>query len=100
MSEAEENARILVKEVRDALARGTKHYSKAGKLLKTDREIIEALIRDGAISFEPAGKTTLPNGIICSPIGGRVVAERSDAQRAVAEIDEFDPDIETFKARP
>lgn len=40
-------------EIRAALARGTKHYSKAGKFLSTEKDILDALLEDGEIQFEP-----------------------------------------------
>jgi hypothetical protein len=42
--------------VSEALARGTKHYSIEGKFLETPKEIMEALIKDGRIEFEPVIK--------------------------------------------
>lgn len=53
MTTAEENALILIAEVRAALARGTKHYNRAGKLMTTDKEILECLLDEGSIVFEP-----------------------------------------------
>lgn len=44
----------LLIEIRSALARGTKHYNKSGSLLTTEKEIIDALLTDGEIIFEPA----------------------------------------------
>lgn len=49
-----ENAHLLISEIRQALARGTKHYHpKSGVLLATDKEIIECLLSEGSIVFEP-----------------------------------------------
>lgn len=48
-----EMALVLVEEIRAALARGTKHYNKAGQLLTTEKEIVEVLLSEGGITFEP-----------------------------------------------
>ena len=48
-----DNAITVILEVRRALANGTKHYRKSDMmLLKTDIEIIEALIDEKEIIFE------------------------------------------------
>jgi hypothetical protein len=54
MTAADENARILLREITEALARGTKHYDASGKLLTTVKEIIECLLREGGVTFTPA----------------------------------------------
>ncbi len=46
-------ALLLVEAVRDALARGTRHYDVRGRELTTEREVLEALVRDGRIELEP-----------------------------------------------
>jgi hypothetical protein len=56
-----EKALLLVAAVRKALKDGIKHYDKNGRLLKTDREILEALQRDGSIQFELPPGTKLPD---------------------------------------
>ena len=56
---AEEKARILLQEIHEALERGTKHYALDGTPLLTAKEIVEALMRDQQIRFEPAGETPL-----------------------------------------
>ena len=48
-----DKALLLIREVRAALRRGTRHFDKDGKPLTTEREILKALERDGKISFEP-----------------------------------------------
>jgi hypothetical protein len=48
-----ELALIMIREMREALARGTKHYDVKGNLLATEKEIIKALIEDGRIVFQP-----------------------------------------------
>lgn len=48
-----EKALALITAVRDALAKGTKHYNRAGKLLLTEREILETLRTEGAVVFDP-----------------------------------------------
>jgi len=51
--ELHDNAMTLILEIRRALANGTKHYRKSDNmLLKTDLEIIEALIDEKEIIFE------------------------------------------------
>jgi len=48
-----DNAMTLILEIRRALANGIKHYRKSDMmLLKTDREIIKALIDEKEIIFE------------------------------------------------
>ena len=49
-----DNALILIREVQDALARGTQHYNKAGHLLSTTKEIMECMVEEGGVSFQPA----------------------------------------------
>jgi len=52
--EAYDEARILIAEVRQALNNGTKHFRASdGKLLQTDIEILQALINEGTLLFEP-----------------------------------------------
>lgn len=48
-----EDATILLEEIKGAVARGTKHYNSAGRLLRTPKEIIQTLIDEGQITFEP-----------------------------------------------
>jgi hypothetical protein len=50
-------AQLILSEINDALARGTRHYDKSGRLLETTKEILDALLRDGHIEFQPADKT-------------------------------------------
>jgi len=51
--ELHDNAMTLILEIRRALANGIKHYRKSDNmLLKTDLEIIEALIDEKEIIFE------------------------------------------------
>jgi len=51
-----ENARLLLHEIEHALASGTKHWNGRGELLETPKEIVECLLREGAVTFEPAKK--------------------------------------------
>lgn len=53
----EAEALLLIQEIRTALARGTKHYSQAGKLLATELEIVQALRDEGEITFEPGSQS-------------------------------------------
>lgn len=52
-----QDAVLLVEEIRKELANGTKHYRISdSKLLLTDKEIIETLIKEGRIEFLPIDK--------------------------------------------
>ena len=54
-TEVQDKAITLLICVRKALERGTKHYRKSDDcLLETDVEIIEALVEEGELIFEPA----------------------------------------------
>jgi hypothetical protein len=46
-------ALLLIKEVKEALARGTKHYNKNGELLATPVEILKCLDEEGSVEFHP-----------------------------------------------
>lgn len=48
-----EKADLLLKCIRSELRMGTQHWNKAGKLLTTDREIIECMLEEGSVTFEP-----------------------------------------------
>lgn len=49
-----EEALLVIEEITSALRRGTRHYRKSdNKLLTTAKEIIEALMLEGEIIFEP-----------------------------------------------
>jgi len=53
MSDTMNLALIMIREVRDALARGTKHYRKSdGKLLVSEKEIIKVLLAEGEIVLD------------------------------------------------
>jgi hypothetical protein len=59
MCNTSEDAKLMIAEVEAALARGTKHYTKDGKPLRTVFEVIEAITRDDEIVFEsPRNRTT------------------------------------------
>lgn len=49
-----DNAVLLITEVREALAAGTKHFNKAGKLLETEIDIITCMKEEGGVTFEPS----------------------------------------------
>jgi hypothetical protein len=53
-------ALLLKRSVEQAVARGTKHYDVHGRPLTTPREVLEALVRDGRIQFEPARRSESP----------------------------------------
>lgn len=44
-------ARLLIRDIRAALARGTKHYALDGRPLLTVEDVLAALEQDGAIEF-------------------------------------------------
>jgi hypothetical protein len=50
---ATSKAILLIKSIRNELILGTKHYNKEGELLKTDLEIVEALVSEGGCTIEP-----------------------------------------------
>lgn len=50
------DALILIASVREALKKGVVHCDIHGKKLTTDKEILEALLRDGKITFEEPGR--------------------------------------------
>lgn len=52
--EVRAKAFILIAEVRQALHNGVQHFSKVdGRLLESEREILEALVDEGGITFKP-----------------------------------------------
>lgn len=51
--DATDKAALLITEIEAALARGTEHYAIDGRPLRTTREILEALAKDGQITFAP-----------------------------------------------
>jgi hypothetical protein len=51
---ADDNAIVLIEDIRAALARGTKHFAIDGTPLLTDVDILQALLKDRSIIFEPA----------------------------------------------
>ena len=50
---ARQKALILITEIDRALARGTKHFNKAGELLETRLEVLTCMIDEGGVTFEP-----------------------------------------------
>jgi hypothetical protein len=53
-TETTNNAFLLILEVKRALDNGTKHFRKSdNKPLNTEKEILEALVSEGSIVFEP-----------------------------------------------
>lgn len=52
-----ETARIFYHCIEDEIVAGTKHYRESdGKLLKTAREVMEALVDEGSVRMEPLTK--------------------------------------------
>lgn len=48
-----DDARLLLAEIRSAIARGTKHYRLSDDLLlTTPREILEALLEEGSVRLQ------------------------------------------------
>ncbi len=47
-----ENALLLIESIRSALRGGVKHFSKDGRLLTTEREVISSLIQDGEVILQ------------------------------------------------
>jgi len=53
--EVVDKAVVLLLSIRAALAGGTKHYRKSdNKLLETEKEILQAMLDEGSLYFEPA----------------------------------------------
>ncbi len=50
--QSDELSKLLLAQSIEALNKGTRHYDIRGNLLKTEREILEALTNDGEITFE------------------------------------------------
>jgi hypothetical protein len=48
-----DNARLLIREITEALERGTQHWAVDGRPLLTVEEILKALLDDGKIEFKP-----------------------------------------------
>lgn len=57
MSTPLENAHALIEAVRNALAAGCVHRNRAGKVLATEREIVECLLREGGVEVEDPTST-------------------------------------------
>lgn len=53
-----ETAILMVIEVEDAIARGTKHYAKDGTYLPEPKDVLTALNRDGSVDF------VTPDGLV------------------------------------
>jgi hypothetical protein len=45
-------AMLMIDEIEKSLARGTKHYNKSGKLLKTPKAVLECLLKDGSVELK------------------------------------------------
>ena len=48
-----ERALELMQGVQNEIDLGTKHYNKAGEYLATQKEIIECLVKEGAVTVVP-----------------------------------------------
>lgn len=48
-TETTENALLLIESVRSALRNGVKHFTKDGRALMTELEVISALCEDGEV---------------------------------------------------
>lgn len=51
--DVEAKAKLLLQEIRSAISNGTRHYNKSGHLLVSEREIVETLLREGKVTFQP-----------------------------------------------
>ena len=49
-----EKGQLILIEIDAALARGTKHYNRAGELVEDRKAILECILDEGGITFEPA----------------------------------------------
>jgi hypothetical protein len=48
-----EQALLMIQAVRSELLAGTRHYNKDGKLLETEREILQCMVDEGGVVLEP-----------------------------------------------
>lgn len=48
-----EKAHALIAGVRSALRDGVRHYNKWGRLLETEKEVLECLVNEGKVQVEP-----------------------------------------------
>jgi hypothetical protein len=46
-----EEAKLLISGVNKALASGTKHYNRTGKLLTSTEEVLKTLIEEGSVEM-------------------------------------------------
>jgi hypothetical protein len=44
-------AMLMIDEIEKSLARGTRHYNKGGKLLKTPQDVLECLLKEGSVGL-------------------------------------------------
>lgn len=79
-------ARILVASIRAALINGCRHYDGAGRLLETEREILEVLCAEGGIVVDESGRSARTSVVEqelllrrddTSPIASSIVEGRS-----------------------
>lgn len=52
MSEAYENALLIVASIRSALKNGAKHYNASGRLLTTEKEILHCMRYHGRVTVD------------------------------------------------
>lgn len=53
MSPTKEKAHVLIEAVRSALKNGVRHYDSKGRILKTEKEVLECLSKEGSVEIEP-----------------------------------------------
>lgn len=53
---ADEKAHLLLIEIKEALDNGTLHYNRAGVLLPSICAVVECLLNEGEVMFEPRHK--------------------------------------------
>jgi hypothetical protein len=51
-----EKAHALIAGVRSALRDGVRHYNKWGRLLETEKEVLECLVTEGKVQVEPENR--------------------------------------------
>jgi hypothetical protein len=47
-----EMAMVMIREAREAIANGTRHYDREGRLLQTPEQIIRTLLDEGQVRLE------------------------------------------------
>lgn len=83
MSRKDVEAAALLSAIIDALAKGMRHYNKAGKLLATPEEVLETLLADGEVTMDDRGSAErLGDG----PIENRHIGKMNEVAGALDEL--------------